>query len=180
QQIGAFRSQELRGSLRDRAGRDAARQAGRARDSSAKGGGDAGARRQPDGCAARQHRRRDQEEAGRGEHAQPGRDRRPAEGGKLRTKDYSGEIEGSTVAFTGRLASMKRAEAFALVRERGGNPPEGVTKRTDVLIVGEFGWPLGDDGRPSNSLAHARRSGGPGASQRQVLERRRRGPPRWE
>ncbi|MGB8901912.1 MAG: BRCT domain-containing protein [Methylocella sp.] len=59
-------------------------------------------------------------------------------------------LEG-TVAFTGRLASMRRADAFALVRTHGGKPREGVTKRTDVLIVGEFGWPLLDDGRPSNS-----------------------------
>jgi tetratricopeptide (TPR) repeat protein len=78
-------------------------------------------------------------------------------------------IEG-TVAFTGRLASMKRADAFALVRERGGTPREGVTKRTDVLVVGEFGWPLVDDGRPSNSLAQARSYGIPVASERQFLE----------
>jgi tetratricopeptide (TPR) repeat protein len=65
---------------------------------------------------------------------------------------------------------MKRAEAFALVRERGGNPREGVTKRTDVLVVGEFGWPLVDDGRPSNALAQARSYGIPVASERQFLE----------
>jgi tetratricopeptide (TPR) repeat protein len=65
---------------------------------------------------------------------------------------------------------MKRTEAFALVRQRGGSPREGVTKRTDVLIVGEFGWPLVDDGRPSNSLAQARSYGIPVASERQFLE----------
>jgi tetratricopeptide (TPR) repeat protein len=64
---------------------------------------------------------------------------------------------------------MKRADAFALVRERGGNPREGVTKRTDVLVVGEFGWPLVDDGKPSNSLAQARSYGVPVASERQFL-----------
>ena len=67
-------------------------------------------------------------------------------------------LEG-TVAFTGRLASMKRADAFALVRKHGGKPREGVTKQTDVLIVGELGWPLLDDGRPSNSLAQAKSYG---------------------
>jgi len=65
---------------------------------------------------------------------------------------------------------MKRAEAFRLVRQRGGTPREGVTKKTDVLIVGEFGWPLVDDGRPSNSLAQARAYGIPVASERQFLQ----------
>jgi tetratricopeptide (TPR) repeat protein len=78
-------------------------------------------------------------------------------------------LEG-TVAFTGRLASMKRANAFALVRKHGGKPREGVTKQTDVLVVGELGWPLLDDGRPSNSLARARSYGIPVASERQFLE----------
>jgi tetratricopeptide (TPR) repeat protein len=64
---------------------------------------------------------------------------------------------------------MKRADAFALVRERGGTPREGVTRQTDVLIVGELGWPLIDDGRPSNSLAQARSYRVPIASERQFL-----------
>jgi tetratricopeptide (TPR) repeat protein len=75
-----------------------------------------------------------------------------------------------TVAFTGRLASMKRADAFALVRKQGGKPREGVTRKTDVLVVGELGWPLLDDGRPSNSLAQAKSHGIPVASERQFLE----------
>ena len=79
-------------------------------------------------------------------------------------------VVAGTVAFTGRLASMKRAEAFALVRKQGGTPREGVTRKTDVLIVGELGWPLVDDGRPSNSLAQARSYGIPVASERQFLE----------
>jgi tetratricopeptide (TPR) repeat protein len=65
---------------------------------------------------------------------------------------------------------MKRADAFALVRQQGGIPREGVTKRTGVLIVGELGWPLLDDGRPSNSLAQARSYKIPIASERQFLE----------
>jgi tetratricopeptide (TPR) repeat protein len=65
---------------------------------------------------------------------------------------------------------MKRADAFALVRKHGGRPREGVTKRTDVLIVGELGWPLLDDGRPSNSLAQAKSYRVPIASERQFLE----------
>ena len=65
---------------------------------------------------------------------------------------------------------MKRADAFALVRKRGGMPREGVTKQTDVLIVGELGWPLLDDGQPSSSLAQAKTYKVPIASERQFLE----------
>lgn len=65
---------------------------------------------------------------------------------------------------------MKRADAFALVRKRGGTPRQGVTKQTGVLIVGQLGWPLLDDGRPSNSLAQAKSYGVPIASERQFLE----------
>lgn len=65
---------------------------------------------------------------------------------------------------------MKRADAFALVRKHGGKPREGVTKQTDVLVVGELGWPLLDDGRPSSSLAQAKTYRVPIASERQFLE----------
>lgn len=65
---------------------------------------------------------------------------------------------------------MKRADAFALVRKHGGRPREGVTKQTDVLVVGELGWPLLDDGRPSSSLSQAKTYRIPIASERQFLE----------
>src|SRR5438874_9655249 len=75
-----------------------------------------------------------------------------------------------TVAFTGRLASMKREEAFALVRRQGGAPRRGLTKKTAVLIVGELGWPLLPDGQPSKSLSFAKSYGVPIASERRFLE----------
>jgi tetratricopeptide (TPR) repeat protein len=75
-----------------------------------------------------------------------------------------------TVAFTGRLASMKRAEAFEHVRRHGGTPRRGVTKGTGLLVVGELGWPLLGDGRPSNSLARAKTYGVAVASERRFLE----------
>ena len=65
---------------------------------------------------------------------------------------------------------MKRDDAFALVRKRGGTPRQGVTKRTCVLIVGELGWPLLEDGHPSKSLVQARSYGVPIASERRFLE----------
>ena len=76
----------------------------------------------------------------------------------------------SSVAFTGRLACMTRAEAFAVVRGRGGTPSQTVTKRTNLLIVGELGWPLLDDGRPSNKLSRASAYGVPVVSERRFLE----------
>jgi tetratricopeptide (TPR) repeat protein len=65
-------------------------------------------------------------------------------------------LEGGVIAFTGRLASMKRADAFAVVIKHGGKPRQRVTKDTNVLIVGELGWPLEKDGRPSKSLTQAK------------------------
>jgi tetratricopeptide (TPR) repeat protein len=78
-------------------------------------------------------------------------------------------IQGN-IAFTGRLGSMKRAEAFALVREHGGTPRRGVSKSTDQLVVGQLGWPLLADGRPSNSLARAQAYGVAIVSERRFLE----------
>jgi tetratricopeptide (TPR) repeat protein len=76
----------------------------------------------------------------------------------------------STVAFTGRLACMSRAEAFEVVRQHGGTPSQAVTRQTNVLIVGELGWPLLDDGRPSNKLSRANSYGIPVVSERRFLE----------
>jgi tetratricopeptide (TPR) repeat protein len=74
------------------------------------------------------------------------------------------------VGFTGRLASMKREEAFALVRQRGGTPRRGVTRKTDILVVGQLGWPLLPDGQPANSLRLAKTYGVAVASERRFLE----------
>jgi tetratricopeptide (TPR) repeat protein len=65
---------------------------------------------------------------------------------------------------------MTRAEAFEVVRQRGGTPSETVTRRTKLLVVGELGWPLLDDGRPSNKLSRATTYGIPVASERRFLE----------
>ena len=81
----------------------------------------------------------------------------------------SSALKGS-VAFTGRLACMSRAEAFEVVRQHGGTPSQAVAKRTKLLIVGELGWPLLDDGRPSNKLARATSYSIPVISERRFLE----------
>jgi hypothetical protein len=76
----------------------------------------------------------------------------------------------NSVAFTGRLACMTRAQAFEVVAQRDGIPSPDVTKRTKLLIVGELGWPLLDDGRPSNKLSRASAYGVPIVSERRFLE----------
>jgi tetratricopeptide (TPR) repeat protein len=78
-------------------------------------------------------------------------------------------IQGN-IAFSGRLASMKRVEAFAAVRQHGGTPRRGVSKSTNYLVVGQLGWPLLADGRPSNSLRRARTYSVPIVSERRFLE----------
>ena len=41
------------------------------------------------------------------------------------------------------------------MRQHGRRPSQVVRRQTDVLIVGELGWPLLDKGRPSNKLSRA-------------------------
>src|ERR1700730_6217473 len=57
------------------------------------------------------------------------------------------------------VATCRRPLSTAGIRnipQRSAARNEGVTKHTDGLIVDELGWPLLDDGRPSNSLARAK------------------------
>jgi NAD-dependent DNA ligase len=84
----------------------------------------------------------------------------------------------STVAFTGRLACMTRVEAFEVVRSHGGTPSQEVTRRTNVLVVGELGWPLLDDGRPSNKLSKAEIYGVPVVSRAPLSGMDRKSNPR--
>jgi hypothetical protein len=65
---------------------------------------------------------------------------------------------------------MSRAEAFGVVRQYGGTASPEVTKRTKVLVVGELGWPLLDNGRPSNKLSRATEYGIPVVSECRFLE----------
>ena len=65
---------------------------------------------------------------------------------------------------------MKREEAFDLVRRHGGKPGRGLTRKTSILVVGQLGWPLLTDGKPSKSLSLARSYGVSIASERQFLE----------
>jgi tetratricopeptide (TPR) repeat protein len=62
------------------------------------------------------------------------------------------------------------SRAFEVVRRHGGTPSQAVTRQTNVLVVGELGWPLLDDGRPSNKLSRASSYGVPVISERRFLE----------
>jgi tetratricopeptide (TPR) repeat protein len=64
-------------------------------------------------------------------------------------------LRGKQVAFTGRLASLTRREAAALVHAHGGKLTPTVSRRTSFLIVGQEGWPLRQDGRPTAKLRQA-------------------------
>jgi Tetratricopeptide repeat/BRCA1 C Terminus (BRCT) domain len=64
-------------------------------------------------------------------------------------------FKGKRIAFTGRLASMTRIDVVALVRNHGGCPVLSVNHCTSLLIVGQDGWPLQEDGRLTNKLRKA-------------------------
>jgi tetratricopeptide (TPR) repeat protein len=65
-------------------------------------------------------------------------------------------LAGKQVAFTGRLASMTRAEAAKLVEAHGGTFVTVVSRHTSFLVVGQEGLPLTKDGALSNKLQKAR------------------------
>jgi tetratricopeptide (TPR) repeat protein len=66
-------------------------------------------------------------------------------------------LRGKRVAFTGKLASMTRAEAIQLVRAQRGEFVRSVTRHTSLVVVGSEGWPLQKDGRLTHKLLQARR-----------------------
>lgn len=59
------------------------------------------------------------------------------------------------MAFTGILASMTHADAARLVTDNGGTATEHVSRQTTMLVIGEEGWPLDDNGEPSVKLQQA-------------------------
>ena len=64
-------------------------------------------------------------------------------------------LAGETVAFTGTLASMTHAAAARLVTDLGGTFTERLTRGTTLLVVGEDGWPLAEDGAPTVKFRRA-------------------------
>ncbi|HEY3969220.1 MAG TPA: tetratricopeptide repeat protein [Planctomycetaceae bacterium] len=66
-------------------------------------------------------------------------------------------LAGERVAFTGTLASMTHRQAQERVADNGGTAAEHVSRQTTMLVIGEEGWPLEPDGKPSVKLQHAER-----------------------
>lgn len=66
-------------------------------------------------------------------------------------------LQGERVAFTGVLASMTHHQAAALVVEHGGAATDHVSRQTTMLVIGEEGWPLDDNGQPSVKLQQVER-----------------------
>jgi tetratricopeptide (TPR) repeat protein len=79
-------------------------------------------------------------------------------------------LAGERVAFTGTLASMTHREAHARVVENGGVATEHVSRQTSILVIGEEGWPLEPDGKPSVKLQQAERLKAEGHDLRIVRE----------
>ena len=61
-------------------------------------------------------------------------------------------LSGECVAFTGTLASMTHRAAGELAEQNGGRYAQSVSRVVSMLVVGEEGWPLEDDGQASQKL----------------------------
>ncbi|MGD8395258.1 MAG: tetratricopeptide repeat protein [Candidatus Eiseniibacteriota bacterium] len=86
------------------------------------------------------------------------------------TDDPSAVLRGKVFVFTGRLASLSRREAAALVRVRGGETRRQVSRQTSYLVVGD--GDRGPAGSRSRSLLDARRVSDAGAELEIIDERR--------
>ncbi|MFO0918320.1 MAG: tetratricopeptide repeat protein [Planctomycetaceae bacterium] len=81
-----------------------------------------------------------------------------------------GILRGERVAFTGTLASMTHRQAADLVVRHGGEPVVNVSQLTTLLVIGEEGWPLEEDGRISVKLEQAQQLRDRGQSLRLLHE----------
>ena len=73
-------------------------------------------------------------------------------------------LYGKSVLFTGKLATMGRKEAQALVKEVGGLASSGVSGALDVLVIGDDGSPLLGEGRMSSKHKKAEALNAAGSS----------------
>ena len=64
-------------------------------------------------------------------------------------------LQGEKVTFTGILASMTHRQASDLVVENGGSSSAHMSGHVTMLVVGEEGWPLDEEGKASVKLEQA-------------------------
>ena len=79
-------------------------------------------------------------------------------------------LSGQVVSFTGTLASMTHKAALELVERAGGRGVQALSQGTTLLVSGEEGWALEDDGRASVKLRQALQLVAEGAGIRIVAE----------
>ena len=79
-------------------------------------------------------------------------------------------LQGECVTFTGRLASMNHRDAAALVETYGGRAVSSMSKSVTMIIIGEEGWPLEEDGQPAQKMIAATAQIAEGAELRLVAE----------
>lgn len=91
-------------------------------------------------------------------------------GGIPGTLPQPGVLSGQVVVFTGTLASMTHREAMELVQQHDGRAMFTVTSQATLLVVGEEGWAVEDDGRASQKLEQALRLAAEGRQIRVVAE----------
>lgn len=61
-------------------------------------------------------------------------------------------LAGESIAFTGTLSSMTHRDAMSVAEQYGGRAMHSVSGTTTMLVIGEEGWPLEDDGKTSQKL----------------------------
>lgn len=80
---------------------------------------------------------------------------KPVEASEEVSGDNTPVLSGEIVTITGTLASMTHEQAYLQISEHGGQPVHHISRHTTLLIVGEEGWPLEEDGKPSVKLQQA-------------------------
>ena len=79
-------------------------------------------------------------------------------------KSADDPVGGHSFVFTGKLALMKREDAQAMVRARGGLTPDDVSKKLDYLVIA-------DDGKTSSKQKKAEKLIAEGAPLKVLGER---------
>lgn len=79
-------------------------------------------------------------------------------------------LQAECVTFTGRLASMNHRDAAALVETYGGRAVSSMSRAVTMVVIGEEGWPLEEDGQPAQKMLAAKEAIAEGADLRLVSE----------